>query len=85
MPGNLAVQRRKGEMRVSRAPIPLASPRISWQVVAFIKGTRTQPQCGFSHKMLTILNTLKAEYEVVNVLDEVRAPPLLPLTRHSQL
>ncbi len=40
--------------------------------MAFIKGTRTQPQCGFSHKMLTILNTLKAEYEVVNVLDEVR-------------
>ncbi len=48
----------------------LCSPRL--QVVAFIKGTRTQPQCGFSHKMLTLLNTLKAEYEVVNVLDEVR-------------
>mmetsp|Transcript_23376 Transcript_23376/g.59840 ORF Transcript_23376/g.59840 Transcript_23376/m.59840 type:complete len:280 (-) Transcript_23376:537-1376(-) len=44
--------------------------------VAFIKGTRTQPQCGFSHKMLTILNTLKAEYEVVNVLDEVYNPGL---------
>jgi hypothetical protein len=34
------------------------------QVVAFIKGTRTQPQCGFSHKMLTILNNLRTEYEV---------------------
>lgn len=44
------------------------------QCVAFIKGTRTQPECGFSHKMITILNTLKAEYEVVNVLDEVHNP-----------
>ena len=40
-------------------------------VVAFIKGTRTEPQCGFSHKMLTCLNGVKANYEVVNVLDEV--------------
>ncbi|GFH11256.1 glutaredoxin domain-containing protein [Haematococcus lacustris] len=46
------------------------------KVVAFIKGTRTQPQCGFSHKMLTILNSLKVEYEVVNVLDEVHNPGL---------
>lgn len=46
------------------------------QVVAFIKGTRTQPQCGFSHKMLTLLNTLKADYEVVNVLDDVHNPGL---------
>ena len=35
------------------------------QVVAFIKGTRTQPQCGFSHKVLTILNEAGAPYEVV--------------------
>jgi hypothetical protein len=35
------------------------------QVVAFIKGTRTQPQCGFSHKVLTILNESGAPYEVV--------------------
>lgn len=53
------------------------------RVVAFIKGTRTEPQCGFSHKMLTILNTFSTvDYEVVNVLDEVRRgrrrPLLLP-------
>jgi len=40
------------------------------QVVAFIKGTRTQPQCDFSYKVLTMLNEARAEYEVVNVLDE---------------
>lgn len=25
------------------------------RVVAFVKGTRTAPQCGFSHKVLTML------------------------------
>jgi Grx4 family monothiol glutaredoxin len=46
------------------------------RIVAFVKGTRTQPQCGFSYQMLTTLNALKAEYEVVNVLDEVHNPGL---------
>lgn len=46
------------------------------RVVAFIKGTRTQPQCGFSHKMLTLLNEARADFEVVNVLDEVHNPGL---------
>ena len=40
------------------------------QVVAFIKGTRTAPQCGFSYKVLTMLNEARSDYEVVNVLDE---------------
>lgn len=39
-------------------------------VVAFIKGSRTSPQCGFSHKVLTILNEQGVDYETVNVLDE---------------
>lgn len=46
------------------------------QVVAFIKGTRSQPQCGFSHKLLTILNDSRADYEVVNVLDDFHNPGL---------
>lgn len=46
------------------------------KIVAFIKGTRQQPQCGFSHKMLTLLNQSKADFEVVNVLDEVHNPGL---------
>ena len=31
------------------------APLLPVQVVAFVKGTRTQPQCGFSYKVLTIL------------------------------
>ena len=46
------------------------------QVVAFIKGTRTAPQCGFSYQLLTILNQNRVDYEVVNVLDEVHNPEL---------
>lgn len=46
------------------------------QVVAFVKGTRSQPQCGFSYKMLQILNESRADYEVVNVLDDFHNPGL---------
>ncbi|BFI25074.1 hypothetical protein AXG93_773s1130 [Marchantia polymorpha subsp. ruderalis] len=45
-------------------------------VVAFVKGTRTAPQCGFSHRVLTILNENGADYEVVNVLDDHHNPGL---------
>ncbi|KAL0037604.1 hypothetical protein WJX77_004510 [Trebouxia sp. C0004] len=44
------------------------------KVVAFIKGTRTQPQCGFSYKVLTMLNEARTDYEVINVLDEQYNP-----------
>lgn len=40
------------------------------KIVAFIKGSRTAPQCGFSHRVLTILNEHGIDYESVNVLDE---------------
>ena len=40
------------------------------QAVAFVKGTRFQPQCGFSYKVLSMLTELRADFEVVNVLDE---------------
>ncbi|GLC43465.1 hypothetical protein PLESTB_001560100 [Pleodorina starrii] len=45
-------------------------------VVVFVKGTRQQPQCGFSARMLSTLTTLKADFEVVNVLDEYHNPGL---------
>jgi len=47
-------------------------------VVAFVKGTRTAPQCGFSYKVLTILSEVAGSnnFEVVNVLDEVYNPGL---------
>lgn len=41
------------------------------RVVVFVKGTRQQPMCGFSHRVLSLLNDCKADFEVVNVLDEV--------------
>jgi len=44
--------------------------------VVFIKGTRTAPECGFSHAMLTMLNANRIDYEVVNCLDEVFNPTL---------
>ncbi|KAF6254959.1 CGFS type glutaredoxin [Scenedesmus sp. NREL 46B-D3] len=46
------------------------------KVVAFIKGTRSTPQCGFSYKMLSILNDMRTDYEVVNVLDDFHNPGL---------
>lgn len=48
----------------------------SEKVVAFIKGTRLEPQCGFSYQMLTTLNSMQTEYQVVNVLDEQYNPGL---------
>ncbi len=42
-------------------------------VVVFIKGTWTTP-CGFSHKVLTILNDLGMDYETLNLLDEDHNP-----------
>jgi len=48
----------------------------SHEVVVFIKGTRTDPACGFSFKVLSLLNACKVDYEVVNVFDEVYNPGL---------
>jgi monothiol glutaredoxin len=44
-------------------------------VVLFMKGTRSFPQCGFSASVVNILNTLIPKYSTVNVLaePEVRA------------
>jgi monothiol glutaredoxin len=37
-------------------------------VLLFMKGTRAQPQCGFSAATVSILDTLVSEYETVDVL-----------------
>ena len=37
-------------------------------VVLFMKGTKQQPQCGFSSRVAGVLNYLGIEYEDVNVL-----------------
>ncbi|OAY43734.1 bifunctional monothiol glutaredoxin-S16, chloroplastic [Manihot esculenta] len=40
------------------------------QVVAFIKGSRNAPLCGFSQRVIGILETQGIDYESVDVLDE---------------
>ncbi|TRD18866.1 Grx4 family monothiol glutaredoxin [Palleronia caenipelagi] len=43
-------------------------------VVLFMKGTKTMPQCGFSSRVAGVLNFMGIEYQDVNVLadEEVR-------------
>ncbi|XP_052171869.1 bifunctional monothiol glutaredoxin-S16, chloroplastic [Diospyros lotus] len=40
------------------------------KVVAFIKGSRSTPLCGFSQRVISILETEGVDYESVDVLDE---------------
>ncbi|PKA63309.1 Monothiol glutaredoxin-S12, chloroplastic [Apostasia shenzhenica] len=40
------------------------------EVVAFIKGSRTAPQCGFSQRVVGILESHGVDFECVDVLDE---------------
>jgi len=39
-------------------------------IVCFIKGTRADPDCGFSHRVCAMLDELSLEYETVDTLDE---------------
>ena len=39
-------------------------------VVLYMKGTKTMPQCGFSSRVAGVLNFMGVEYEDVNVLDD---------------
>ena len=39
-------------------------------VVLFMKGTSTMPQCGFSSKVVSILNYMKIKYKDINVLTD---------------
>lgn len=40
------------------------------KVVAFIKGTKQFPQCGFSNTVVQILNSTSVPYVTVNVLED---------------
>lgn len=46
----------------------------STDVVLFMKGTKTMPQCGFSSRVAGVLNFMGVEYADVNVLadEEIR-------------
>ena len=39
-------------------------------VVLFMKGTKTMPQCGFSSRVAGVLNYMGVEFRDVNVLDD---------------
>lgn len=39
-------------------------------VILFMKGTKLSPLCGFSARVVEILNASGASYEAVNVLDD---------------
>ena len=38
--------------------------------MAFIKGSRSAPMCGFSQRVIAILESQEVDYESVDVLDE---------------
>jgi len=40
----------------------------AYDVVLFMKGTKTMPQCGFSSRVAGVLNYMGIEYQDVNVL-----------------
>ncbi len=39
-------------------------------VVLFMKGNRQQPQCGFSERVVGMLDSLKSDYETFDVLSD---------------
>eukprot|EP00270_Netrium_digitus_P006212 TRINITY_DN18525_c0_g1_i1.p1 TRINITY_DN18525_c0_g1~~TRINITY_DN18525_c0_g1_i1.p1 ORF type:complete len:330 (+),score=85.25 TRINITY_DN18525_c0_g1_i1:27-992(+) len=47
-----------------------------FDIVVFIKGSRTSPQCGFSQRIVTLLNQQGVGYESLDVLDEEHNPGL---------
>ena len=42
----------------------------SHDVVLFMKGTRQQPQCGFSNRVVGILDELEIDYQTYNVFSD---------------
>jgi monothiol glutaredoxin len=40
-------------------------------VVLFMKGTKTMPQCGFSMQVAQILNQLGVDFKDINVLEDI--------------
>ena len=40
-------------------------------IVLFMKGTKTMPQCGFSMQVTQILNHLGVDFEDINVLEDM--------------
>ncbi len=47
------------------------------KVVIFAKGTKEQPQCGFSHRTIQIMGSLGNPFEVINIFDDPSIRPAL--------
>ncbi len=47
------------------------------KLVLFAKGTKQQPQCGFSHRAMQIMEALGKPYEVINIFDDPSIRPAL--------
>lgn len=47
------------------------------EIVIFAKGTREQPQCGFSHRAIEIMTKIGKPFEVVNIFDDPDIRPAL--------
>lgn len=83
-PGNTtwvkkAAPRKKSDLRLTPGPhVQLTVPLENLidklvkenKVVAFIKGSRSAPLCGFSQRVVSILESQGVEYETVDILDE---------------
>jgi len=41
-------------------------------IIIFMKGSREQPQCGFSNTVIQIMNNLSIHYHTVNVLEDIQ-------------
>ena len=48
-------------------------------LIVYIKGTPSNPMCGFSGKVVNILNLLELEYAYVNILDNNDIRKVLPI------
>jgi monothiol glutaredoxin len=72
-------QTRPSEIRLEKGKDMTAQDKIkdtvtANEVVLFMKGTKSMPQCGFSSRVAGVLNFMGVEYADVNVLadDEIR-------------
>ena len=47
------------------------------RVMLFMKGTRQQPMCGFSHRAIAVMHQVGQPFEVVNIFDDASIRPAL--------
>ena len=61
---------RRKEKHMSDAQAQIKDTVTANDVVLFMKGTKTMPQCGFSSRVAGVLNYMGIEYSDVNVLED---------------